>query len=415
MTKSLSGSLLKVTVNGFDARAQARFAMFLQGYADGVCEVVGEEQAEAAIVDLDGFGGEALWQNIRGRFRGPAVVMSVSEKRLPNTLWVRKPIRSDDFLLAIERIRQQLKAERSLREMQLAAARALPVSNVEPAVSAPPMIKAFLRMDRRIAAEAAPCVLTPTAPGKWHGIGRAASLVWNERQIHESCGALEDSVYLDPDRRDELFYDPAGYLQGVLQRACPRARETSRPVSIALGAQTIVVLGGGRQIICDAREHQLRPLSVMSSASRLATVNDLADYQASRNPSAGRQLLGSETVLWMVSLWASRGRVPKGTDLDAPVSLANWPCFSRLLVPPHSMQIASLWTSSPQSLVQTAKMLAIPHRYVFSLYSACQTLGLVNRSAAATVAAVTPADDMAAGAEKRGLLGSLLRRLRLTR
>ncbi len=413
MAELLSRGPLKVTVNGLDARAQTRLAMFLQAQARGVCELVGEEQAEAAIVDLDGFGGERLWQSLRERFQGPAVVMSVGEKQLPNALWVRKPINADDFLAAIESINRRLLTERHPRELEPAAVETRPAARPEPAVAEPTPAGRIATGDRRPAAPRSAEAVAASTAGETDGVGRAASLAWNEERVHESCGAMEDSVYLDPKRRRELYYDPAEHLQEVLQRACRRAADASRAVRLELGGQAMIVLAGGRQVFSDVRPQRLRPLSVMPAAGRSAVLTDLREGEVPPMSPADPGLLPCESMLWMVSLWASRGRVPRGTDLDAPVSLANWPGFSRLLIPPHGMQIAALWTSRPQSLMQTGKALGIPYRYVFAMYSACVALGLVEQAPAAKAAVTPGSDTLSAPAGKRSFLGGLLRKLRL--
>jgi hypothetical protein len=123
-----------------------------------------------------------------------------------------------------------------------------------------------------------------------------------------------------------------------------------------------------------------------------------------------------EKLLWLMALWASRGRVPEGTDLDAPVSLLRWPNFTRILMTPNAMQIAALWHTQPTSLLQTAKRQAIPHRQIFAIFRACQALGLVQ--VINTGSTVVPSKDVlaadAVSAERRGILGNLLRKLKIT-
>jgi hypothetical protein len=412
MTATQPDCPLKVTLNGFDARSQTRLAMFLYGPVQGVCDVVVEEQAEAAIFDLDGFGGERLWQAFRERFHGPAVVMSVGEKHLRNAVWVRKPVSADDFLAAIERIRQQLRTERRLREIEQAAERGLPAATVKPPV--PPPVVPVPTEGRRPSDRQPSVAVMAKATGDANGAGRAAGLAWNEQQVHEACGMMDDAVYLDPKRRGELYYEPEEYLQEMLQRACQRAKEASHPVRLDVGGQAMIVLAGGRQVFSDTREQRLRPLCV-TPTGRLAALHDLREDELPKMQRQDPRLHSSETMLWVISLWASRGRVPTGTDLDAPVSLVSWPCFSRLLIPPHGIQVTALWTTRPQSLMQTAKLLAIPHRYVFGLYSACLALGLIETTPAAKPAAATQSNETPVPAEKRGLLGSLMRKLRLAR
>lgn len=562
MKSKLLDHPLKVTLSGLDERSRTRLAMFLQGPAKGVCEVVATDVAEAAICDLDGFGGERQWQAFREQFHGPAVVMSVSEKHLHNTVWVRKPISADDFLAAIDLIGQRLKTERRLREFEQATEKALaaasaamrptpvatprpvspvpavtpaptlhkrsvppppvvvktpvspapavlkptvspspaiaahrpspvpapqatrpaspspavvasrpvspspavvasrpaspspavvaerpasPPSTAKPPVSAPaksaarpewvPTASIERAMSPAPAAVARPVSAPPAAPvqkeidaqakraaladsavktGDPEGAGRAAGLAWNEQQIHDSCGTLDDSVYLNPARRAELYYEPDDYVQGILSRACQRAKEALQPIRVDIGGQELIIMAGGRQVFSTAREQRLRPLCVTSKPGRLVTMSDLRLNEMPTIQQGDPQLNSSETILWVMSLWASRGRVPRGTDIDAPVSLVSWPCYSRLQITPHAMQITSLWTSRPMSLMQTAKVLAIPHRYVFTLYSACLALGLIEET---PVAKPTPTarinNEIPAPAEKRSLMGGLLRKLRL--
>lgn len=467
MNGTLPNRPLKVTLNGLDERAQVRLSMFLNGPAQGVCEVVSEEKAEAVIFDLDGYGGERQWHAFREHFHGPAVVMSVSEKHLHNAVWVRKPLNAEEFLAAIELVHQRLKTEQRLRDIERAAELALRPDEPKALPEVPP--EAFPEVFPEVLPEAIPGVLpeilvvnqsdtqpeaqpevqpevpamppvasAPIAPvpaesrrplppplsggvtvksvGDANGAGRAAGLAWNEQRVHESCGTMDDATYLDPNRRGELFYDPTEYLQDVLHRACQRAGATSRPIKVAIGEYMMIVLPGGQQVYCPMREQRLRPLSVTPTPTRLAALQELSPNElpdiAPRDP----HLHSSETMLWTIALWASRGRVPFGVDLNAPVSLLRWPNYSRLLIPPHAVQIAALWTTRPLSLMQTAKQLAVPHRYVFALYSACLALDLVENPQVVQAAVAPPLEEKkTAPTEKRGVIGSLLRKLRLFR
>ncbi len=414
MNAILSPQPLKVTLNGLDTRAHTLLDMFLRGPARGVCDVVGEASAEAAIFDLDGIGGVRNWQAFRERFHGPAVVMSVREQHLHNAIWVRKPLNGKAFLEAIELVRQRLHTEQRLHELEDAA-------DIEPVPAAPAV--PVLAAPAPAPVAVAPTAARAEAPADADGVSRAASLAWNERQVHECCGALDDAVYLDPKRRDELFYEPEDYFQGLLQRACRQAGETMQAVRLEVMGQAMFVLPERREVYCEIREPVLRPLCVTPAQNRPGALRSLGSAElAAQLPKLAAQdprLHGFEKMLWLLALWASRGRVPRGTDLEAPVALPRWPNFSRILITPHAMQIAALWSSRPLSLMQTAKLLSIPHRYVFAFYSACLALGLIEKPAVAIPAAPAtsrpepvPAPEPAA---KRSLLGSLLRKLKFTR
>jgi hypothetical protein len=416
MNAILFAQPLKVTLNGLDTRAHTMFDMFLRGPARGVCDVVGEDSAEAAIFDLDGIGGERLWHSFRERFHGPALVLSVREKHLHNAVWVRKPLSGKDFLEAIELVKDRLYTERRLHEIEDAVEDvALAITATPAAATAEPVAPPL----------AAPVAVARSEPqGDSDGVSRAASLAWSERQVHECCGALDDAIYLDPKRRDELFYEPEDYVQGLLQRACGQAGETGKPIRLEVMGLAMFVLPDRSEVFSEIREPVLRPLCVTPTPNRQGGLRilDSADLAAQMPKLADQdpRLQSYERMLWLLALWASRGRVPKGTDPDVAVALPRWPNFSRILITPHAMQIAALWSNRPTSLMQTAKLLSIPHRYVFAFYSACVATGLIGRAvvAAPAVGGVPASSSPVTAPEpaaKRSLLGSLLRKLKLTR
>ncbi|TQV62230.1 MAG: hypothetical protein FNT29_09690, partial [Halothiobacillaceae bacterium] len=99
---------LKITLHGMDERAARMFAMFLEGPARGHCEIVPEGRQEAVVVDLDGVGADRLWLDVRRKFSGPALVLSVREKVLRHSIWVRKPVQASEFISAVERLRTEM-------------------------------------------------------------------------------------------------------------------------------------------------------------------------------------------------------------------------------------------------------------------------------------------------------------------
>jgi hypothetical protein len=87
----------------------------------------------------------------------------------------------------------------------------------------------------------------------------------------------------------------------------------------------------------------------------------------------------ADAVLWKVSIWASRGRLPLLlNDLDRRFSLLCWPNLTRFMMTPHAMEIAVLWLDKPISLRESLALLDIPQRYVFSFYSAVVALALIS-------------------------------------
>lgn len=86
----------------------------------------------------------------------------------------------------------------------------------------------------------------------------------------------------------------------------------------------------------------------------------------------------ADKVLWRVSIWASRGRLPLlFNDLDKEFTLVQWPNLTRFIMTPHAMEIAALWSKKPINLRKSLLLLRIPQRYVFSFYSAAIALDLI--------------------------------------
>jgi len=114
---------------------------------------------------------------------------------------------------------------------------------------------------------------------------------------------------------------------------------------------------------------------------------------------------------WTLTLMAARGRVPIDTDLSAKVKLRQWPNMTRLQTFPNSMRIASLWSREPISLLESATVLGIPQRYVFTFYSAVNALALVETLGSEKTTRDRPNNRPAK--RNRGLFRKILAHLRL--
>ncbi len=236
-----------------------------------------------------------------------------------------------------------------------------------------------------------------------------------ERRIHECCGNQENSLYLDPARRADLFFDPAETLFGAMLEAVQLARQTGTPTAVDGLGHPLVLFPDQRSLYTDMREQYLRPLCVRTRSQTPMTIRAIPIEDTPVAAATDPRLQRLDATLWKVALWTARGRVPHGTSLDAPVSLRAWPNLSRLEVIPGAMQMTALWIAQPTSLLQTAERLAVPYRYVFSFFTACQALGLIEQTTVADAVAVhsPPPEQLPAKAERRGLFGRMLNKLGL--
>lgn len=398
---------LKVTLHGMDERAAQMFGMFLAGPARGCCVVVPEGQQEAVVVDLDGVGAERLWLDVRRRFSGPALVLSVREKKLRHSIWVPKPIRADALIGAVERVRTELNTLAVLHRGEALAENIAAAGRDESQSDT-----------RRMAAAGRAQVQTPAvqraAEETGGGAARAAELALQERRVHECCGDLADEVYRDPRRRAELFFEPDDTLFGAMREGVRVAEASGTPAVVEGLGHPLILCPDQRRLFSEMREQYLRPLCTRSRHQIPMRVHAIPLEETPITTSADPRLQRLDATLWSVALWTARGRVPTGTSLDAPVSLRAWPGLTRLQLTPGAMQIAALWVKQPTGLMATAERLGLPYRYVFSFFTACQALDLIDQAAIIPARAAPSASAaQAVPAERRGLFRRMLNKLGL--
>jgi hypothetical protein len=84
-----------------------------------------------------------------------------------------------------------------------------------------------------------------------------------------------------------------------------------------------------------------------------------------------------DAFLWKSALLTSIGNLPSGTNLNKVFYLKYRPDMTHLQPIPHDQQIAELWAFRGASLLDTAKILGIPQRYVFAYYNATLAIDLI--------------------------------------
>lgn len=408
----------RVALAGLDGRPRSLFTLFVQGPAKGSCDLVAETEADAVIVDVDGPAGLSLWEEVSKRFVGPVLLMSVRDHDVPEHLLIRKPLTEESFRAAMARIADQRSGNRFGPG---ATARAQRPAGGLPANPGPDVGQAAPTRSPSIAPpppmpEAEP-VERAAPPGVHLQPARADSVrgMWDVDDGVDFCGDIDDSVYLDPSRRAEVQYNPAEYLQGLLQKAHDDGSRLGVPILIDDLGQRILVLPATRQVHSEVHPRILRSLCMlptMSGRGNLRVLN--RDEKAEFEPN-DPHLHDYSQFLWTATVLAARGRIPAEIDPEAPFRFRRWPNFTRLIVPPYAMQVAALWSRSPVSLMQTARMLKIPHRYVFTTFSGCHALGLIERRerprGEVPRVPVKAVADRPVTREKRSFLGSLLRKL----
>ncbi|MCK6392339.1 hypothetical protein [Zoogloea sp.] len=227
------------------------------------------------------------------------------------------------------------------------------------------------------------------------------------------CGGMDD-IPAAPGSPlpDKLFFNPDDYLIGRLQQALALASASGRPHLIS-GLPRLIGIEPRPIPVCITafRENQLRPLAMTQlpeSTGRIVSTPLIGE--ADSQPLQ----LAAEDFLWNAAAWAARGRLPAGSNPYRPVRLRAWPNFTYAFASPHAMRIAALWTRTQASPVEIAARLGIPHRYVFSVYSAASFAGLLDTTTGdANTPAALPAPPAQTDRPARpSILSRILRKLR---
>jgi hypothetical protein len=338
------------------------------------------KEAQACIFDLDALNAMNLWKDYRSQnSQLPTLIFSLNETDIAGTIYVKKPIEVEKLLKALNKIKKLLK-ENSLEKTLKTASNKLSPSSVAPR-------NAQLATDMAIEKE--------------------------EEAIHQFCGYTQDINPNNPEEVKNIYYDPSQYLEGFFEKAFIIAQQLESGGILIEGLHTPMILLQKQNIILCSHEfsnNQLRTMALLPvSKNRLRLVTLTETEVLTHEKTAHLVARPLDEFLWRVALWTSRGRIPKGTDLSKKIVLLHWPNFTRLVVTPYALKISALWTAQPQSLIETAKILKIQQRYVFSFFSAARAIQLafVDRRIQQRRSQSLPSNE-----SKQGLFQRLLARLR---
>lgn len=369
---------------GMDQRQRNALRILFSSRCNKRYVLTEEASSEICILDLDSFGGEQKWKEFRDRHpEWPLILVSIKHHEIAdrNTLFVQKPIPVERLIAAIETHRSNL-----------------PGSNIQdsqPAFDNPRIniTKPMSGMDS-----------TPTS--RVVSTRRAASLM-SASQEQTFVGTSPDIDPTDPEQLQNIYYNPAHYLQGLSQQALNQAVRYNQAISMDGPWPPITLDIESNKIWVAATERQLRPFCTLPDTTLEVELTPHAEGWSPPSNAKGYPL---QAFIWQLALWASRGHLPEGTRIHQPIYIRRWPNFTRLVVTPHAMAIAALWAQQPRSLLDTASVLNIPQRYVFAFYSAAHAIQLVGETRRAVDTLIQP--PAIERSTNRGLFGRLLDRLR---
>jgi hypothetical protein len=368
---------------GMDQRQRETLRLLFSRKCENRYHLVEESSARIFMLDLDGYGGEERWREFRQSHPDqPLILISLKAHSTndPDAVFVRKPIPIQSLIDAIEQQSLRLTQDTEHPTLSTASATASTPENTPQPAKKPARIKPAAR--------------------------KAASIM--DASLEQAfIGTAPDIDPADPDLAEKIYYNPEHYLQGHLQQALNLAVRHNRNVAIEGPWPTMELIIEQHQFRVSIKERRFRSHCTLPDATLRVS---LRQFDGAGEISEDTLTYALPTLFWKVALWASRGRLPEGTSLTQPIYLRRWPNFTRLEVTPYAFAIAALWAEQPRSLLDTARHLLIPQRYVFAFYSAAKSLQLAGETRRAADTLLKPPEITAS--RQRGLLGRLLDRLR---
>jgi hypothetical protein len=331
-------------------RTRETLRLLLQTKAPSVLEVVGDTEAEVAIVDIVGPASRARLAELRRRHPGRPIVGLALDPAAAKGLdaHVLKPVKVDQLVGAVLAVRPLRPPTGDLSERLPAAegatAQATDGSEVEPVEPARPARRGARppKSVTRAAASIRPRVeIARTVPPGHANAGtpRAAS---------ESMLPL--------------------VVEAV--RTCLREGGSVR---LEHHVGTIVFDAETRSAYTTLGARQLRSLARGSTAESW-TVH--ASGRVGRDGDAGSRW-SFEQLLWALGVWVCGHQLPPGCDLDQPIRLGRWPDLTRVLPLRHDAALAATWTRQALSVREVAARLRIPEDDALLFLCAAHWAGLV--------------------------------------
>ncbi|MEJ2393939.1 MAG: hypothetical protein P8Z77_04015 [Candidatus Thiodiazotropha sp.] len=387
---SVSSNPLGIALLGMNDRDRSRLELFLDHHWSSNCLLVSEKQADLCILDLDSLHGKKILQQQKVTYpHRPLIVLSVHEAEISDVSHLRKPLSTDRLKSAINGFISALAQNTSEeKEVPAKAPEPAPISQERPSTD----------------------TSEPTVNKRRSALPGAAT---QARIIRGSCGPSGDIDLNNPTADSKLFYDPGVLFQQVLKSGIEKCRQEARPVRLSMPDKKYVTLLPEANIaftnLSDTklRSRCLLPINQHEIHIDYPSSREIDQLQA--NMEASQDIDG---LLWKVSLWSARGRLPIGTSADTTIELQQWPNLTRLLAIPHFLRIAALWTKTPMSLTQTVETLNIEARYVCAFFSACYALELTQLLSMAEDRKVSQKSAQKSSTPK-GVLRRILRRLRV--
>ncbi|AEF99770.1 hypothetical protein [Methylomonas methanica] len=383
---------IKVALYGMDPRSYKTMELYLKGPCRGIAEVVSDADAHIDIIDADhataGNILEACRQKVPQR---PIVLLSLQNLKIENAHFVQKPVNAEQLMAVLN----QLARARKTKEI------AEPVT-----VLARPEV--IIDSERKN-------IATPTSSAE---VGKPekkrSAFENNEGGYTAFLGTLLDIDFSDPEQLANARFDAKVHLLSYVLSAYKVACHQGCAQQLNSIWKPLLIFPDTGQIWLDADDKQLRAFAGVEQNKVFAGNISLTpvDAEAVRQGKAIDKFQDVNAFIWKLSIWTSKGRLPIAIDPNLPVVLKCWPNFTRLLLVPDAMRIASLLLKGPYTPIEVSKVLNVKPQYVFAFMSACLSLGLLSQTQRSVEATATAVPALIKTNKKQSLFSKILNKLR---
>jgi len=425
---SKQSTTLKVCLDDAGTHNRAILDFFFAKLGQHIFRCVGtQEESNVLLIDYDFPPARQRYEEEYKQWQKPALVLSISEVSLDNSIWLAKPLTSRALLDAAETLQQQIAkgavpvntAESNHQASETSIATPAPNTVLQrpptQASSSPttlPLVDKANASSTAISEDAEVSVTKPNAV-----ISNVAASAESESantqfdsltqpisdNVSDQVAVVEPTQPIDVDKAERVlllcsdnhdidangdlssFQKDDSFFLSSLKDAVRLARQCQQGVLLNFPTARIYVLPEIHRVFCgvDIYKDEFTELIAacnvreggkmhILSTREIHELNDMISQQASA-------LYDLESFVWTSTLLSARGSLPRTLDPKKPVSLKHWPSLTRLESFPHVMPIAAQWSSSSISAFDVAKSLNIPQRYVFSFYNAANSLGLIEQ------------------------------------
>lgn len=379
---------INISFLGIDERSKSAYEIFFKGIKHFKCNLVDDfAAAQLCLVDNDSYNIQNAYNDLVNDHPDLYIlILSLNDYSCTGEkeFFIRKPVKRDQLEQLLNQIYHIIIGKPLTENLQTPSSQ----TQLKNEISVNHKVDKTEAISKT---EESNNKVVPIKETRKASAVNAAMLLKVENEEH-FVGEQSDFNLNNPEELEPIYYDPDKLLQAIVAKAILQSSQEKQIVQLDVLNNTFYFDFEEQKVYSTVGPGIIRPLCLVHHDKNILYTtrpNTFRDQlheilQSNKNKSSKKTLekqsWNMESFMWLITLWSSRGRIPRGTDVKQPVYLMQWPNLTRLASIPHSLRIAALLRDRRSSLAEVAKHLNIEQRYVFAFFSACKAIGLANVS-----------------------------------